>query len=133
MAELLEKDGELLYAIQFSKLNKRCEFRKIIESGADPTIADPISGLKPIHLAAKRGNLAAIRALLEDNRVAADTIDPRGKVAYEWAADFGHTKAEIFLVNHIIDNPDRYSAQAIREARHHLVVKDELAQEPIPV
>src|SRR5262245_16272207 len=105
---LSDKDSELLLAIQFPKSCKKCDFKKLIASGADPNVADPLSGLKAIHLAAKAGNVAALRALLEDDRVAADTVDPRGKVAYEWADDFGHAKAEMLLVNFIIEHPERY-------------------------
>jgi hypothetical protein len=47
-------------------------------------VPDPVSGLKPIHLTARLGNLNVLKALLEDERVFADSVDPRGKVPYEW-------------------------------------------------
>jgi hypothetical protein len=64
---------------------------------------------------------------LQDERVYADAIDPRGKVSYEWAGEFNHTKAEMFLVETIIGAPAKYAPQSIREARHHLIVKRELS------
>jgi hypothetical protein len=68
-----------------------------------------------------------LTGLLQDERVYADAIDPRGKVSYEWADEFNQTKAEMFLVETIIGSPAKYTPQSIREARHHLVVKRELS------
>ena len=123
MGEITQKDQQLLQAL--SRPSKKCEIRALIASGADPTVIDPLSGLRPIHIAARDGNINALKALLEDDRVHADCVDPRGKVPYEWADEFDRTKAEELLLNTIFDNPSRYSKQSIREARHHLRVKGE--------
>ena len=123
MSELAQKDRQLLQAL--SKPSKKCEIRALIAGGADPTVIDPVSGLRPIHIAARDGNINALKALLEDKRVHADCIDSRGKVPYEWADEFKRTRAEDLLLNTIFENPSRYSRQSIREARHHLRVKSE--------
>jgi hypothetical protein len=123
MGEIAQKDQQLLQAV--SKPSKKCEIRALIAGGADPTVIDPVSGLRPIHIAARDGNMNALKALLEDDRVHADCVDPRGKVPYEWADEFKHARAEAFLLNTIFENPSRYSRQSVREARHHLRVKSE--------
>src|ERR1043165_7879219 len=122
MAEITEKDRQLLRAL--NRPGKKCEIAALIAAGADPTVIDPATGLRPIHIAARDGNMNALRALLEDDRVHADCVDPRGKVPYEWADEFNHSKAEAFLLNTIFENPSRYGRQSIREARHHLRVKN---------
>lgn len=122
-----EKDLLLLKAVQREQGCKKCDVRALIKEGANPASVDPATGLQPIHFAARTGNINVIKALLEDDRVFADAIDPRGKVPYEWAKDFHHTKAEMLLVNTIVDNPKRYSDASIRQARHHLAIRHEMA------
>src|SRR4051812_40217864 len=97
------KDLQLLTVVQLGC--KKCDVRELIAKGANPVIEDPVNGLQPIHFAARFGNIKIIKALLEDERVFADAVDPRGKVPYEWADEFNHARAELLLVHTIIENP----------------------------
>lgn len=125
MSDLSEKDITLLRILQHKPTLKKCDIRTLIAGGANPAVKDPTNGLQPIHMAARLGDLNIIKALLEDKRVYADSVDTRGKVPYEWAEEFDNTQAEMLLINTIVDNPDRYSEQSIKEARHHLALKRE--------
>jgi len=121
-----EIDKDLLLAIQNAKGCRKSDIKTMIANGANPDAVDPTSGLRAIHIAARRGSLTILKALLEDERVYADAVDPRGKVPYEWAQEFNHSQAEMLLVNEIIEKPNRYSLQSVREAKYHLQIRNEL-------
>jgi hypothetical protein len=123
MSQLSEKDITLLRILQHEQALRKCDVRALIAGGANPAVTDPTSGLKPIHIAARLGDLNILKVLLEDERVFADSVDTRGKVPYEWAEEFRKTQAEMFLVNTIIENPQRYTERSIKDARHHLALK----------
>jgi hypothetical protein len=100
-----------------------CE--RLVHDGVNPDVEDPFCGMRPIHLAASVGNTDIIELLLNDQRIRADIPDRRGKVPYEWAADFDHAKAEALLVDHILQNPHRYGKSSLGLARYHLTLKHE--------
>lgn len=128
---IANNDLRLLKLVRHERGCQKCDVRDLIQKGANPVVQDPASGLQPIHYSARWGDVPIIEALLEDERVYADAVDRRGKVPYEWADDFEHTKAEVLLLKAIIDNPTRYSIRSIHDAQGHIALKKELGR-PIP-
>ena len=100
--------------------------KNLITGGVNAEAEDPLSGMHPIHLAASLGDIDVIDLLLKEKNIRADTIDRRGKAPYEWAQEYKQAKTEMFLLNEIFNNPERYGKTSVELAKMHL----SLAAEP---
>jgi len=130
MSKFTKIEQELFYAIYRGKCK---DVDRLLYDGADPGVEDPASGMQPIHLAARYGNIKILSSLLRDNRVRADSVDRRGKVPYEWAEEFSHAQAESLLVNEILAHPSRYGMDAVNQAKHHVEIKTEPSPKQNPL
>lgn len=119
---LTEQERKLFHAIYRGDV-KSVEY--LLLNGVNPDVEDLFSGIKPIHFAASRGNIKILEVLLSDGRVKADAVDRRGKVPYEWADEFGQSKAETFLIDTILGDFVKYSPTSRRDVRCHLKLKGE--------
>ena len=71
----------------------------IEEAGADPTAADPSTGITPLMAAAEEGHIPILQYLLQEQGVPWNAQDAEGYTAGEYASGGKHPKAMQFLLD----------------------------------
>lgn len=104
---LNRRDRELRTALMCAVLgNKNDIIQMLVQCGADVTARGP-GGMTALHMAAKAGNFAAVRLLLEAFRKATsvhrltlfvNAVDDGGWTTIVWAAEIGHAEMVEYLV-----------------------------------
>ena len=72
--------------------------RRLLESGADPRAASPVTGETVLMTAARTGVAAVVEALLDHGADAGGRETQRGQTALMWAAAEGHTEVARTLI-----------------------------------
>lgn len=72
----------------------------LLDEGASPQLADPVSGRLPLHFAAANG-IENFRTILLSYRGDMMAADKEGKNCLHWAAQFGNTKTVNFILSRL--------------------------------
>jgi ankyrin repeat protein len=83
-------------------------FEELIKAGANPDELDEFSWERPIHVAARHGDIEVVRRLLADDRVFADTADRHNRRPLDIALRYEHREVAKMISDHIKAHPDRY-------------------------
>ncbi|KAJ6633813.1 Histone-lysine N-methyltransferase EHMT1 [Pseudolycoriella hygida] len=104
-------DSEMRTAIMCAVVGGQNDILKLlIQCGADVTVKG-LEGMTALHLAAKNGNITAVKIIIEHYRSVSlfefekfiNTVDRGGWTAIVWAAEIGHAEMVSYLLNHGAD------------------------------